>query len=112
MSYWIHFRFEEQRKFLKKKKKKKKKTKKRKVKVTDHRVTKAGIFFSRSNWRRVVMHEVHPLQLAHSQGSTSLSWHIDSLFKAVAVSLAYERARAILKLKQNLRIYGSNGAIE
>jgi hypothetical protein len=37
--------------------------------------------------------------------STSLSWHMDSLFKAVAVSLAYERARAILKLQQNLRIY-------
>jgi hypothetical protein len=31
--------------------------------------------------------------------STSLSWHMDSLFKAVAVSLAYERARAILKLQ-------------
>jgi hypothetical protein len=37
--------------------------------------------------------------------SESLSWHMDSLLKAVAVSLVYERARAILKLQQNLRIY-------
>ena len=35
----------------------------------------------------------------------NLSWNIDSLFKVIAVSLAYERARAILKLQQNLRIY-------
>ena len=36
---------------------------------------------------------------------TDLSWNMDSLLKAVAVSLAYERARAILKLQTNLRIY-------
>jgi len=35
----------------------------------------------------------------------NLSWNMDSLFKVIAVSLAYERARAILKLQQNLRIY-------
>jgi len=41
----------------------------------------------------------------HASDSESLSWHMRSLLKAVAVSLAYERARAILKLQQNLRIY-------
>ena len=35
----------------------------------------------------------------------NLSWNMDSLFKVIAVSLACERARTILKLQQNLRIY-------
>ena len=42
---------------------------------------------------------------SHASDSESLSWNMDSLLKAVAVSLAYERARAILKLQTNLRIY-------
>jgi len=41
----------------------------------------------------------------NASDSESLSWNMDSLLKAVAVSLAYERARAILKLQTNLRIY-------
>jgi len=41
----------------------------------------------------------------HASDSESLSWHMDSWIKAVAVSLAYERARDVLKLQQNLRIY-------
>ena len=35
----------------------------------------------------------------------NLSWNMDSLLKVIAVSLARERAKAILKLQQNLRIY-------
>jgi len=38
----------------------------------------------------------------HASHNECLSWHMDSLLKAVAVSLAYERARAILKLQTNL----------
>jgi hypothetical protein len=41
----------------------------------------------------------------HASDSEGLSWNMDSLLKAVAVSLAYERARAILKLQTSLRIY-------
>ena len=35
----------------------------------------------------------------------NLSWNMDNLFKVIAVSLARERAKAILKHQQNLRIY-------
>ena len=41
----------------------------------------------------------------HAPDSESLSWNMDGLLKAVAVSLAYERARPIFSSSTNLRIY-------
>jgi len=44
--------------------------------------------------------------------SENLSWHMDRLFKAITVSLAKERARAIFKLQENLKAFPHEELLE
>jgi len=44
--------------------------------------------------------------------SENLSWHMDRLFKAITVSLAKKRARAIFKLQENLKAFPHEELLE